>query len=130
MIRRISLLSAALAGGILVLQSGASGAARPRPGVDWPQFRGIRAIGVDDTRPTPTTWDVPKNQGVRWKAPIDGLGHASPVVWGNDVFVATSISGQKDAGLKIGLYGDISSVPDDTVHEWRIVCLDKKTGAV
>ena len=130
MFRRVSVLSTAIACGILVLQSGTSGASRPRPGVDWPQFRGIRAVGVDDTHPAPAAWDVPKNQGIRWKTAIEGLGHASPVVWGNDVFVATSISGQKDAGLKIGLYGDINSVTDDTDHEWRLVCLDKKTGAV
>jgi outer membrane protein assembly factor BamB len=130
MVRQVTAFSIAIAGGLFFLQSGMSGAAKPRPGVDWPQFRGIRALGVDDRYPAPTRWDIPKNEGVRWKTPVPGLGHASPVVWGDELFLATAISGEKDAGLKIGLYGDINSVNDDTEHEWRIVCLDKKTGAI
>jgi outer membrane protein assembly factor BamB len=107
-----------------------SGALAPRPGVDWPQFRGIRAAGVDERHPAPASWDVAKNQGVVWKTPIPGLGHASPVIWGDTLYVATSISGKKDTGLKVGLYGDIDPVPDDTPHEWRIYALDKKAGTV
>jgi outer membrane protein assembly factor BamB len=107
-----------------------AGASAPRPGVDWPQFRGIRAAGVDERHPAPASWDVAKNQGVVWKTPIPGLGHASPVIWGDTLYVATSISGKKDTGLKVGLYGDIDPVPDDTPHEWRIYALDKKAGTV
>ena len=105
-----------------------STAVDPKPGVDWPSFRGIRGAGVADGFKTPASWDVPKNQGVRWKTAIEGLGHASPIVWGNRVCVTTAISGKPDAGLKIGLYGDIASVPDDTVHTWKLICLDKKSG--
>ena len=103
-------------------------AAEPKPGVDWPSFRGIRAAGVAEGFPTATTWDVPKNVGVRWKIPIDGLGHSSPIVWGDRVCVATAVSGKRDAGLRIGLYGDIASVDDNTAHTWRLICLEKKTG--
>lgn len=103
-------------------------AVEPKPGVDWPSFRGIRGAGIAEGFKTATSWDVPKNQGVRWKVPIEGLGHASPIVWGNRVCVTTAISGKPDAGLKIGLYGDIASVPDDTVHTWKLICLDKKSG--
>jgi outer membrane protein assembly factor BamB len=114
----------------LAAQSGVAGASKPRPGVDWPQFRGIRATGVDERHPAPATWNVSKQEAVRWKTPIPGLGHSSPVVWGDAVYLATSISGQKEAGLKVGLYGDIEPVKDDTPHEWRIYALDKASGAV
>jgi outer membrane protein assembly factor BamB len=102
----------------------------PRPGVDWPQFRGIRAAGVADGFTLPSSWSVAEGKGIAWKTPIPGLGHSSPVVWGDALFLTTAISGQKDAGLKVGLYGDISPVQDDTTHEWRVYCLDKKTGAI
>jgi outer membrane protein assembly factor BamB len=105
-------------------------AADPRPGVDWPSFRGIRAAGVADGYPTATAWNVPKGQGVRWKTAVAGLGHSSPIVWGNRVCVTTAVSGKPDAGLRTGLYGDIDSVNDDTVHTWKLICLDKKTGQV
>lgn len=123
----------AVAGAVLSLalvQGGLSAASKPRPGVDWPQFRGIRATGIDDRHPAPAAWDVARKEGVKWKTPIPGFGHASPVVWGDAVYLATSISGQKDSGLKVGLYGDIAPVRDDTPHEWRIYALDKKSGAV
>ena len=51
-------------------------------------------------------------------------------MWGDGCLSRTAISGKKDAGVKVGLYGDIESVTDDTAHEWRIYCLDKKTGKI
>jgi outer membrane protein assembly factor BamB len=105
-------------------------ASAPRPGIDWPQFRGIRANGIADGFPVPITWSVTEGKGVAWKTAVPGLGHSSPVVWGDQIFITTSISGQKDAGLKVGLYGDIAPVQDDTPHEWRVYALDKKTGAI
>ena len=92
----------------------------PRPGVDWPQFRGIGAAGVAEGFSLPSTWNTVDGTNVAWKTPVPGLGLSSPVVWGNDVFISTSISGQKDAGLKVGLYGDIAPVQDDIEHEWRL----------
>jgi outer membrane protein assembly factor BamB len=108
----------------------ATGATLPRPGVDWPQFRGIRGLGVDDSRPAPVSWHVGRKEGVRWRTPIPGLGHASPIVWGDSLYVATSIGGRPDASLRVGYYGDIEPVNDDTPHEWRVYALDKRTGSV
>ena len=105
-------------------------ATAPKPGVDWPQFRGIRANGISEGSALPASWDVAKGQAIAWKAPLPGMGHSSPIVWGNLVCVSTAISGRKDATLRIGYYGDVDSVNDDTPHEWKLYCLDKSTGAV
>src|ERR1051326_5011154 len=102
----------------------------PKPGVDWPQFRGISATGIAEGFSLPTTWNPATGENVAWKTAIPGLGLSSPVVWGDDVFVSTAISGKADASLRVGYYGDILSVPDDTEHEWRLYALNKKTGAV
>ena len=99
-----------------------------RPGIDWPSFRGIAASGVSDGFPTPVSWDVPAKRGVAWSEPVPGLGHSSPVIWGNRLCITTAISGMADAGLKPGLYGNIESVEDTTSHTWRLLCYDKKTG--
>src|SRR5918993_1915598 len=105
-------------------------ATAPRPGVDWPQFRGISAGGVAEGFSLPTTWDTTKDTNVAWKTPVPGLGLSSPVIWGDEIFISTSISGQKDAGLKVGLYGNVEPVQDDTEHEWRVYALDKKSGKI
>ena len=102
----------------------------PRPGVDWPSFRGIRGAGVGDGFTMPSTWDVPAGKNVRWTVVVPGLGHSSPVIWGNRLCVTTAISGRPDAGLKIGLYGDIASVEDTTRHTWKLLCVDKSSGRV
>jgi outer membrane protein assembly factor BamB len=125
-----SAVLASVAAAVAATAWSVSAAADAKPGVDWPQFRGIRATGVSEGFTLPTSWDVARNQGVAWKTAIPGLGLSSPIVWGDLACVTTSISGMKDAGLKVGLYGDVKPVNDDTEHEWRIYCLDKKSGAV
>lgn len=102
----------------------------PRPGIDWPQFRGISAAGISEGTPVPSVWNVADGKNVVWKTPVPGLGLSSPVVWGDQLCVSTAISGKADASLRPGLYGDIQSVEDDTPHEWRVYCLNKKTGAI
>ncbi len=102
----------------------------PKPGADWPSFRGINGVGVAEGHATPTTWDVPAGQGLRWRTAIEGLGHSSPVIWGRQLCVTTAVSGKVDAGLRIGLYGDIASVQDDTEHTWKLICVDKTDGRV
>ena len=55
-----------LAIGLLVAVGvGAHAAGTPKPGVDWPQFRGIRAGGVAEGYPLPAAWDVQSGRGVR-----------------------------------------------------------------
>jgi outer membrane protein assembly factor BamB len=112
--------------GITALTAGASA----RQTQNWPSFRGIRGSGVADGQPTPSSWDVPKGIHLRWKTPLSGLGHASPIIWGNQLCVTTAKSGKADAGLRLGLYGDIASVTDDTVHTWLLTCMDAATGQV
>ncbi len=112
------------------LNSSSARADNPRPGIDWPQFRGISATGISEGAPVPSVWNVAEGKNVLWKTPVPGLGLSSPVVWGDQLFVSTAISGKADASLRPGLYGDIQSVQDDTPHEWRVYCLNKKTGAI
>ena len=100
------------------------------PGRDWPQFRGIHADGVSDAAAAPVAWNVTEKRGVLWRMPVAGLGHSSPIVWNDLVCVTTAISGKPDPELKVGLYGDITPVNDDTPHTWRVVCLDKASGRV
>ena len=99
-------------------------------GVNWPGFRGHKADGIAEGYPTPTVWNVDSSQNILWKTEIPGLGHSSPIVWGDRVFVTTAVSGMEKPELKVGLYGSINPVEDDTEHEFKVFCLDKKTGRV
>ena len=105
------------------------GRGAPTPDRDWPGFRGIAAAGLSN-REAPVSWDVPSGRGVAWKTPIAGLGHSSPIVWGDQVCVATATSEGGDESLKVGLYGNITPVQDATVRVWKVTCLDKRSGKV
>ena len=97
---------------------------------NWPSFRGPNASGVADNQRAPTTWDAEKSVNIRWKTPIPGLAHSSPVVWGDRVFITTAISSDPKSVFRHGLYGDVDSAKDESKHTWRVYCLDKRTGRV
>ena len=117
-----------LAGAVVLSTLAPLAADNARPGIDWPTFRGPGARGVAEGAPAPTSWDVPGNKNVKWRTPLPGLAHSSPVVWGRQVCTATAISGQPAPELKVGLYGDITSVTDTTEHRWLVMCFDKANG--
>ncbi len=106
-----------------LLAAGAASAMEPQ----WPGFRGRAAQGLA-AGGAPTRWDMAS--GVLWKARIPGLGHSSPVVAGDLVCVTTAISGKPDAGLRVGLYGDVEPMQDPTEHQFKVFCLDRKSGGV
>jgi len=95
----------------------------------WPSFRGPQAGGVG-AGSTPVEWSVADGTNVRWKTALPGLGHSSPVVWGERLFVTTAISQKRDPELRVGLYGDIASVEDDTVHRWQVLAIDRRDGTI
>jgi outer membrane protein assembly factor BamB len=96
----------------------------------WPSYRGESAQGVAEGRPLPMTWNVPAGENVKWRTPVPGLGHSSVVVWGDKIFLTTAISGVRDPELKVGLYGDIKPVNDDSVHRFQVIALDKESGDI
>jgi outer membrane protein assembly factor BamB len=96
---------------------------------NWPQFRGPQASGLDANSPAQVQWDVQKGQNVRWQATIPGLGHSSPIIWDDRVYVTTAVHPGK-ADLKVGLYGDIGSSTDVGPQQWRLLAVDKGTGKI
>ena len=96
----------------------------------WPQFRGPHARGVADDAPLPDSWNAESGEGVAWKTAIPGLGHSSPVIWGDRLFVTTAISETDKAGIRTGAYGDIDPVKDDSTHRFVVYCLDRNTGEI
>lgn len=97
---------------------------------NWPSFRGANATGFAEGKPTPTTWDATKGTNVLWKTPIPGLAHASPVVWGDRVFVTTAVSSKGGEYFRHGLFGDVDSDKDTSPHSWHVYGLDKRTGKI
>lgn len=98
---------------------------------NWPQFRGPGASGVAEAGQPPVTWNAEKSANLRWKTPIPGLGHSSPVAWGKKIFVTTAVAGSSaKPETRFGLYGDVAPVKDEPKHAWRLYALDSDTGKI
>lgn len=115
---------------LMIMLSTATAAQKPRVPGNWPSFRGDHAAGVADGQNLPDRWDGEKGTSIKWKTTIPGLSHSSPVVWGEQLFVTTAISSRPNASFRKGLYGDGDASEDRSSHQWRVYCLDKRTGKI
>src|SRR5258706_15130886 len=77
----------------------------PSQAEDWPQWRGPRADGTSTETPVPTHWSTTDN--VKWKVPLPGKGHGSPIVVGDRIFLNTAL---------------------EQSNKRVLLCLDRKTG--
>lgn len=77
-----TLFSVCLAGCVLGTLSSSSTVAQ-----EWTRFRGPNGTGVSECRTIPTQWT---EADYRWKSKLPGMGHGSPVVWGDKVFLMSA----------------------------------------
>ena len=56
---------------------------------DWTHWRGPMQTGAHPTAKPPTNWS--EDQHVRWKTPLPGVGHGTPVVWRDRIYLVTAI---------------------------------------
>src|SRR5436190_8594148 len=80
-------VGAALIGGLLML----AGPPGPADDGNWAQWRGPDGLGISPSSVYPDEWSPDRN--VAWKTAVPGRGHSSPIVWGNRIFLTTSIEG-------------------------------------
>ena len=72
---------------------------------NWPGWRGPRGDGSSLDGNVPTKWSGSEN--LAWKVPIPGIGHASPIIWENRIFLVTCL-------------------PEE--GQRCLICLDRRTG--
>jgi len=96
---------------------------------NWPQFRGPSGSGLGSGSP-PAEWNVESGKNILWKTAIPGLGHSSPVIWGDKIFLTSAVPATGESQLKVGLYGDVASVKGEPAQSFRVYCLDRKTGKI
>ena len=97
---------------------------------NWSSFRGPNASGIADGLELPLEWDAPSGKNIAWATPIDGLGHSSPVVWNDRVFLTTAVSDDPESIFIPGLDGRIDRRSDTSLHSFRVVSLDRHTGKI
>jgi outer membrane protein assembly factor BamB len=63
----------------------------------WPRWRGPSGQGLVAGTNYVDTWSHTTN--VKWRAPVPGRGHSSPIVWRNHIFLTTD----EDNGAKLSM---------------------------
>src|SRR5689334_6813645 len=80
---------------LAALVSAANFASAASADQNWGQWRGPLGNGISPQGNPPTEWSESKN--VKWKVPLSGEGHATPIVWDNLVFVQSAVPVKKEA---------------------------------
>lgn len=55
---------------------------------NWPRFRGIDGSGISSEKGFPQQWT---EKDYTWKLELPGLGHSSPSIWGDNLFVTAAL---------------------------------------
>ncbi len=61
---------------------------------NWPHWRGPRFDGTSEATGLPTQWDQKKN--VHWRLPLPGDSAATPIVWGDRIFLTSTVKDSSD----------------------------------
>ena len=95
---------------------------------NWPQWRGPLGSGVAIDADPPTEWSETKN--VQWKVPVPGLGHSTPIIWGDRIYLTTAVpfgtplpTPQPDTAP-----GAHDNLLIDRHHHFAVIALSRETG--
>jgi outer membrane protein assembly factor BamB len=91
----------------------------------WPQWRGPLATGASKHAEPPIEWSETKN--VRWKIEIPGRGMASPVIWGDRIYLPTAVP--VGVSLEASHSARGGSEPPD-VHRFVLLAINRRDGRI
>ncbi len=110
------------------------GAALAAPS-DWRTFRGPQGTGVAPGSQPPAEL---AESNTRWKVAIPGLGHSSPIVLGERIYLLTSVETERKLEREDGAdepeegdggrRGRRGPAKPDSVHEFVVLALDRADG--
>ena len=95
----------------------------------WPQWRGPLYSGVAPHGKPPLKWSDTKN--IRWKTPLPGSGHSTPIIWGDYVFLTAAIPyGKAKSPQEPEIDGVHDYEPASRAMEFVVIAIDRRSGTV
>ena len=70
----------------------AAAAIHPLHAENWPQWRGPQLNGVSPETNLPVKWTTEEN--IAWKLPLPGVSGATPIIWGDRIFLNVAEGGE------------------------------------
>ncbi len=104
--------------------------ATSEPGLnEWHQWRGPRGTGEAPLAIPPLTWSETGN--IVWKTPLPGLGHSTPIVVGDQVFVTTAEPfGDEFEPRYSQAEGAHDNAPVKQPYRFQVIALQRNDGNV
>jgi outer membrane protein assembly factor BamB len=97
---------------------------------NWPHWRGPNANGTAPLATPPLHWDGQTN--IKWKADLPGRGSATPIVWGDQVFIVTAIKTERVASPedlpKPNPKLEVKTSPPTSYYQFVVLSFDRGTG--
>jgi outer membrane protein assembly factor BamB len=97
---------------------------------NWPQWRGPNADGSAPKADPPTKWSA--NTNIKWKAELPGKGSASPIVWGDRIFVLTAVKTDRVAKPselpQVDPKYKVNTSPPTNFYKFIVLCFERATG--
>ncbi len=98
----------------------------------WPQWRGPLGTGAAVKGNPPVKFG--ENQNLKWKTPIPGKGHATPIIWGDKIIIQTAVptTEKVDGAIKEQSDGQrsMSGNQTDQVHEFKVILVNREDGKI
>jgi outer membrane protein assembly factor BamB len=95
----------------------------------WPLWRGPLSTGASPHGDPPVRWDEDTN--IRWKFSIPGLGHATPVVWGDRIFVLTAVPANKTGANQRSRIGRImGTLGTGNAFRYEVLAINRMNGSL
>lgn len=96
---------------------------------NWPEWRGLYNTGAVNGGATPVEFSETKN--VKWKIEIPGKGHATPIVWGNQIIIQTAVpTDKKVEKTDAAPANPMSPTQTDLIHQFTVISVDKASGKI
>lgn len=100
---------------------------------NWPEWRGPYANGVSPSGNFPLEWSEDKN--IKWKIAIPGKGHATPIIWGDTIYLSTAVETDKEgkpempeAGVQQGR--GMPTNRSTKIHKFVVMALNRDDGKI
>jgi outer membrane protein assembly factor BamB len=104
-------------------------AENPEPDHAWAQWRGPLANGFAPHAHTPVEWSEQKN--LRWKIPLPGKAHSSPIVFGERVYLTAAVpTGEDLPPVYDTAPGTHDGVPVTHRHRFVVLAVSRKDGHI
>ena len=100
---------------------------------NWAQWRGPNETGVAPAGDPPVEWSETSN--IKWKSEIPGIGHATPIIWDDQIILLTAIKTDQKVAPDEPAENEekadwMNPKSTDYIHKFAVISVDRNSGEI